>query len=267
MSPLHSRSLSRNRQGAPAAASALAALLVVPLLGSVGPVPAVAAAAGPLAGKVVVIDPGHQLGNRTHRREISRLVDAGGLRKPCNSVGARAADGYVESAFTMSVARHLQQRLVAQGATVHLTRSRESASLWGPCVDVRGRTAGKVDADLLVSVHADSAPSRFHGFFVIRPAHREGITDDIYRSSRTLSSHVRAGLDQADVSRANYYGGDGYDTRDDMGTLNLSAAPAVMVELGNMSNPTDARRMQSDRYRDTVYAAGLARGVTSFLRR
>ena len=223
--------------------------------------------AKPLTGKVVLIDPGHQLGNATHRREINREVDAGGLRKPCNSVGAATTSGYRESAFTMSVARHLRERLVAQGATVHLTRTVESRDLWGPCVDVRGRTAAKVHADVLVSVHADSAPARFHGFFVIRPAYRRGITDDIFASSRTPSRHVRSGLDGSDLPRANYYGGDGYDTRNDMGTLNLSAAPAVMVELGNMRNRTDAALMTRDDDRDDVYAAALSRGISGYLRR
>ncbi|SDT35185.1 N-acetylmuramoyl-L-alanine amidase [Friedmanniella luteola] len=251
-----------------AAASLLAAAapVLVPAGSPAAAAPAVAASR-PLAGKVVLIDPGHQLGNATHLRQINRPVDAGGLRKPCNSVGAATSGHYPESTFTLAVAEHLRRRLVAQGATVRLTRTTDSKRAWGPCVDVRGRMAGKVDADVLVSLHADSAPARFHGFFIIRPAYRKGITDDIHRDSRTLSSHVRAGLGRAGVPRANYYGGDGYDTRDDMGTLNLSAAPAVMVELGNMLNATDAQHMRSDRFCDDVYAAGLARGVAGYLRR
>ena len=64
---------------------------------------------------------------------------------------------------------------------------------------------------------------------------------------------------------ANYTaGGDGLDARGDLGTLNLSDVPTVMVELGNMRNPRDARRMTSDRGRAT-YAAGLARGMRRFL--
>lgn len=253
-------------------ALAAATTLLLGLVGdpTVGP-PSTAGAAAvtgkPLAGKVVVVDPGHQLGNFSHQKQIRRLVDAGGLTKPCNTTGTSTNDGFGESAFTMSVARHLRDRLVEQGATVHLTRTRESVKLWGPCVDVRGRSAGRVKADVLVSIHADGTPPRFHGFFVIRPAYRKGITDDIYSSSRTLSRQVRSGLDRSGVPRANYLGSDGLDTRDDMGTLNLSSAPAVMVELGNMRNPTDATQMKTDSYRDDVYAAGLARGVTGYLTR
>lgn len=259
--------MSRARR--PLMAAVLTAATVAALLSGVGnsSVPAQAAEPKPLAGKVVLLDPGHQLGNATHLRQIGRKVDAGGLTKACNTVGARTAGGFPESNFTMSVALHLRARLRAQGATVHLTRSTEAKNLWGPCVDVRGRRAGQVHADVLVSVHADSTPARYRGFFVIRPAYRRGITDDIHRSSQTLSRHVRSGLDRTGLPRANYYGGDALDTRADLGTLNLSSAPAVMVELGNMRNASDAAQMKSDRYRDAVYAAGLARGIRSYLTR
>ena len=248
--------------------AALVLLLAATIPAARTPAPALAAAPAskPLAGKVIALDPGHQLGNSHHLAQIRRTVDAGGLSKPCNTSGTETNSGFPESAFTMSVANHLRDRLVAQGATVHLTRLRESTNLWGPCVNVRGQYSGKVHSDVLVSIHADGTPSRFSGFFVIRPAYRKGITDDIYATSRTFSSHVRAGLDTT-LTRANYEGGDGYDTRNDMGTLNLSSAPAVMVELGNMRNATDAAHMRSDAYRDDVYAAGLARGVTSYLTR
>ena len=225
-----------------------------------------ASAVLPLRGKIVAIDPGHLLGNYTHRKEIAKLVNAGGLRKPCNGIGAKTKSGYKESAFTMSVANNLKKRLESQGATVYLTRSVESEDLV-VCVDARGNLPNKVHADVLVSIHADGTPSRFHGFFVIRPAYRKGITNDIYQPSRTLSKDVRAGLGSVGLPRANYFGGDGFDTRNDMGTLNLSNSPAVMVELGNMQNPTDAAHMKSASYRDQVYAAGLAKGVAAYLKR
>ena len=59
-------------------------------------------------------------------------------------------------------------------------------------------------------------------------------------------------------------GGDGLDVRSDLGTLNLSDVPTVMVELGNMRNPAEARVMTTARGRDR-YARGLVAGVRSFL--
>ena len=224
-------------------------------------------ARGPLAGKVVVIDPGHNLGNSRHLAQIRRPVDAGGSRKPCNTTGTATTSGYPEATFAMSVAKYLKARLVAQGATVYLTRSTNSTSTWGPCVDVRGRFGNRVHADAVVSVHADGTASRYHGFFAIRPARTKGWTDDVYASSGRLALDVRAGLEGRGLRRANYNGGDGLDTRADLGTLNWSDVPIVMVELGNMKNASDSAHMRSASWRDTVYAAGLARGLATFLRR
>jgi N-acetylmuramoyl-L-alanine amidase len=221
----------------------------------------------PLTGRVVAIDPGHQLGNARHSSEINRLVDAGGFRKPCNTTGTATNAGYPESAFAMSTANYLKARLQALGAKVYLTRTTESYDLWGPCVDVRGRFGAKVHADLMVSIHGDGAASQYRGFFVIRPALRSGWTDDIYARSNTLGQYVRAGLDGAGLARANDYGGDGLDTRSDLGTLNWSNVPIVMVEMGNMRNAGDAARMSSSSARNNLYAAGLASGIRRYLTR
>ena len=226
-----------------------------------------AQAALPLAGRVVAIDPGHQLGNARHTSEINRPVDAGGFSKPCNTTGTATNAGYPESTFAMSTANYLKHRLEALGAKVYLTRTIESYSLWGPCVDVRGRFGAKVHADVMISIHGDGAASQYRGFFVIRPALRKGWTDDIYTRSNTFGQYVRAGLDAVKLSRANDYGGDGLDTRGDLGTLNWSNVPVVMVEMGNMRNATDAARMSSATWRNNVYAAGLARGIRAYLSR
>ncbi len=221
---------------------------------------------GPLRGKVIVIDPGHQLGNSTHPRQINRLVNGGGFLKPCNTTGTSTDAGFPEATFVWLVARSLKHQLRARGATVYLTRHTNSYKHWGPCVDVRGRAGNKVHADALISIHGDGADPSARGFFVIRPSDRKGWTDDIFASSRRYSVKVKAGLVRAHVRVSNAYGGDGFDVRGDLGTLNWSNVPAVMVEMGNMRNPTDARHMTSAQYRRHRYARGLRLGITSFVR-
>src|SRR4029079_4725432 len=63
---------------------------------------------GSLAGKVIVIEPGHNGGNFTHPAQINRLVDAGfGQRKACNTTGTSTNAGYTEAAYTFDVAKRL----------------------------------------------------------------------------------------------------------------------------------------------------------------
>ena len=75
------------------------------------PAPRRSAAGGPLAGRVVVLDPGHQLGNHHFPGEINRLVPAGGFRKPCNTTGTATNGGYPEATFAWDVTLRLRERL------------------------------------------------------------------------------------------------------------------------------------------------------------
>jgi N-acetylmuramoyl-L-alanine amidase len=227
------------------------------------PVADSAPAARPLAGMVVAIDPGHQLGNASHPRQINRLVWVG-LWKACNTTGTATNSGFPEATFTWRVARALRTQLQALGATVRMTRTANSRHLWGPCVDARGRFGARVHADVEISLHGDGAAAGVHGFFVIRPGKRAGYTNDIRRPSHRFAIAVHAGLLAAGFQRSTSYGGDGYDVRRDLGTLNMADVPTVMVELGNMRNAGDARCMTSRSCRGR-YADGLASGIRNYL--
>jgi N-acetylmuramoyl-L-alanine amidase len=220
-----------------------------------------------LAGKVVVLDAGHQIGNSRHRSQVNRLVNAGaGVRKACNSTGTQTNAGYPESRVAMRIALAAKKRLEAQGATVRLTRPRESLGLWGPCVDVRGRFGNRVGADAVVSIHADGASAGARGFHVIRPASVRGWTDDVARPSRRLAVAVHGALVSAGQRPATYIGSrDGFDVRRDLGTLNWSDRPICMVELGNMRNARDAAMLTDPRWQDGVAAAAVTAGVVDFL--
>lgn len=226
-----------------------------------------AAVRQPLGGVVIALDPGHQLGNASHRRHINHLVPAGGFQKPCNTTGTATNGGYPEATFAFRVATRLRHRLQSLGATVRMTRDRNSNALWGPCVDERGRFGNRRPVDLKISVHGDGSTSRGRGFHVIAPTDRRSWTHDIFRSSRRLALAERSALRRAGFDRATYTaGGDGLDFRSDLGTLNLSDVPTVVVELGNMRNRRDARVMIS-RQGQHRYAFALAAGARRFLAR
>ena len=249
------------------ASSALAlALLSVPTQAAALPADP-GRAPGPLAGRAVVLDPGHQLGNRSFPEEINRLVPAGGSMKPCNTTGTATRGGYPEATFVWQVSRLAQERLLALGARVVMTRTTNREDRWGPCVDVRGRAGNSLRADLKVSIHADgSYAAGARGFHVIVPPDRAPWTDDIHRPSLRLGRALRADLADAGFPVANYVaGGDGIDVRSDLATLNLSDVPTAMVELGNMRG-TDARTMTTPRGR-ARYARALVAGIRAHLGR
>jgi N-acetylmuramoyl-L-alanine amidase len=212
---------------------------------------------------VIAIDPGHDGGNFSHTREIDRLVDAGTLRKPCDTTGTETADGYTEAAYTLDVALRLARALRTAGARVVLTRTTNTG--WGPCITERAAIGNRAHADAAVSIHADGGPASGRGFHVIYPPSIPRLTDDIAASSRRLALAVRAAfLRGTGEPYATYIGREGLDVRSDLGGLNLSNVPKVFVETANMRNALDARRLESPRYRERE-ARALARGLEAFL--
>ncbi|MFO8074761.1 MAG: N-acetylmuramoyl-L-alanine amidase [Egibacteraceae bacterium] len=219
-------------------------------------------AGGALDGAVIAIDPGHNGGNAAHPEVVTAPVDAGGFTKACNTVGAATDDGDSEARVNLEVSLALHDLLTAEGATVHL--SREDDDGVGPCIDERGRFAGEVGADLLVSVHADGAAPQAHGFHVIRPGLVEGYTEGIVEESAVLAEAVRDALRAGGLTPATYVGEAGLVERRDLGTLNNATVPAVLVELGNLRHAGDAALLTDPGGQGEV-AGHLLEGLAGYL--
>ncbi|MDQ8045046.1 MAG: N-acetylmuramoyl-L-alanine amidase [Solirubrobacteraceae bacterium] len=203
------------------------------------------AATGSLAGKTIHVDAGHNGGNASHATEINRLVDAGGgVRKACDTTGTETNDGKLtEYAFTLDVALRLRKRLEARGARVVMTRTTSKGV--GPCITRRAAIGNEAHADAAVSIHADGGPSTGRGFDVIQPGGVSGQSHALIASSALLGRRVRNALVKEGYRTADYVGKDGLDRRTDLGGLNLSKVPKVLVELGNMRNAADAKLLES----------------------
>ncbi|MFJ6610808.1 N-acetylmuramoyl-L-alanine amidase [Streptomyces sp. NPDC091289] len=223
---------------------------------------------GPLTGRTVVIDPGHNPGNRDHTREINQQVDIGTGRKECDTTGTSTNDGYAEARFTLDVSHRLRTLLEAEGARVRLTHDEDRP--FGPCIDERARIGNEAKADAVVSVHADGSAVGNRGFHVILPAGVKGggaDTSKIVKSSADLGARIAGHFVRTTGSApSNYVGGNtGLDTRNDLGGLNLSTVPKVFIECGNMRDPKDAALLTSASWRQKA-AQGLAGGIISYLK-
>ncbi|MEU5592427.1 N-acetylmuramoyl-L-alanine amidase [Streptomyces sp. NPDC020298] len=227
------------------------------------------AATGPLKGKVVVIDPGHNPGNFRHTAEINRQVDIGTNSKECDTTGTSTNSGYTEARFTLDVAHRLRTILEQQGATVKFTHDGDSPP-WGPCVDERARIGNNAHADAAISIHADGSAEGNRGFHVILPASvHSGAADTrpIAGPSKSLGERIAGSfLRVTGEPPSNYIGdGTGLVTRKDLGGLNLSTVPKVFIECGNMRDSKDAALLTSGAWRQKA-AQGISEGIVSFLR-
>lgn len=221
----------------------------------------------PLAGITIALDPGHQLGNSNpaFRSKLAKTRFNGTTVKGCNTTGTATNGGYPEATFVWNVSQFVKKRLQRLGAKVRLTRKVNSYDRWGPCVWKRGKFGARVDADLLLSVHADGAAPSARGFFVIVPAVVPGWTDDIAGVSRRYGQRMIDGMAAAGATPANYISGQML-VWDNITTLNFSDVPAVLVEVGNMRNSSEAAFMVTTKGQ-RAHAKWLVAGVRAALNR
>jgi N-acetylmuramoyl-L-alanine amidase len=220
--------------------------------------------APPLAGRTVVIDPGHNGGNAAASAVINQLVSAGGFQKPCDTAGTETDAGYPEYAFTLDVADRAAILLRREGARVVLTRTTSTGV--GPCVNVRAAIGNEAHADAAISIHADGGPASGFGFHVIEPSLApDGGNTAIIASSARLALAVRTAFTQATGEPfANYIAQQGLIARNDLGGLNLSRVPKVFIECANMRNAADALRLTDPAWREKA-AEGIAAGIARYL--
>jgi N-acetylmuramoyl-L-alanine amidase len=224
--------------------------------------PSPSAAALPLAGKVVGIDPGHNGGNFGDPGYISQLIWNGREQETCDTCGTQTAGGYTEAQFNFNVASHLHADLVSQGATVVVTRRSNDGV--GPCVNKRAHIINAAHADVAIDIHADGGPAWGRGFTVLEPV-ADGPNDKVISASVQFGADVRAALlDYTAMPQSDYYGHDGVIFRNDLAGLNLTTVPKVLIECGNMPNPADAALLVSPGFQQDV-AHAFAKALAHFL--
>jgi N-acetylmuramoyl-L-alanine amidase len=175
-----------------------------------------------LAGKVVVIDPGH-----------------GGADR--GAVG----HGLDEAAIVEDLAARLEGRLTAVGVRAVLTRGPDGC----PTDEERAALANDVRADVVLSLHVDRASSPLC----------QGVASYHYGtgsgSTSTVGERLASLVQREVVART-----DLVDCRVHAKTwalLRLTQMPAVRLELGHLSHPGDAARLSDPAFRDTVAEAVL----------
>jgi N-acetylmuramoyl-L-alanine amidase len=235
-------------------------LMAIPLLVGAGLVaaPAPDARAADLAGKVIVLDPGH---GAAADGPLSRQVPNGrGGTKDCQTTGTSTDAGLPEHTFTWDVALLVQNALNGMGATTVLSRADDTGP--APCVDARAAAANAQHPDAIVSIHADGAPASGHGFHINYSS--PGLNESQLGPSFVLASAVRDALASSGFEESTYLGSNGLYGRADLAGLNLVEYPAVLVELGNMRNADDAALMTSEQGR-AAYSDAVVKGIVAYL--
>jgi N-acetylmuramoyl-L-alanine amidase len=219
-------------------------------------------AATALAGKTIGIDPGHNGGNAADPAFINSIIWNGRENETCDTTGTQTDGGYAETTFNWNVARYLQADLRRAGARVVMTRHSDNGV--GPCVTSRAHILNRAGATVALDIHADGGPVWGRGFTVLEPV-ADGPNDGIITASEHLGNDVRSALlKYTGMPESNYDGHDGVVSRDDLAGLNLATEPKVLVECGNMRNPTDARLLTASWFQRRL-ARALEAALVTFL--
>ena len=207
---------------------------------------------------VVVIDPGHDLRANPATEPIGpgstirKIKDGGGTRG--------VASGTTEAELNLAISLRVRQFLERAGVKVVLTRSRTAGTSVGNIARVR--IANDAGAALFLRIHADGSPSASaRGTHTQYPALRIGWTDDIYARSRSAAQIV-----QRELVRELGFPDRGLQERADFTGFNWANVPAILVEVGFMTNATEDRALATDVVRQRA-ARGICRGVMGFLGR
>jgi N-acetylmuramoyl-L-alanine amidase len=206
----------------------------------------------------VVIDPGH---DRFRNPGTEPIGPGSAQRKVKDGGGTRGVvSGVPEAVVNLQVSLLLHALLRRAGVRVVLTRTRTAGVSLGNVA--RARMANRARAALFLRVHADgSSRHSEHGTATLVPALRRGWTGDVYAASGRAGRLLQSELVRALGSRDG-----GVVERSDLTGFNWADVPAVLVEVGFLTNPAEDRLLTSAAYQGRA-AAGLCRGVLRWLGR
>ena len=232
--------------------------LAIVLGASIAGVAVLASLAGAARSPVIVVDPGHDAYANLATEPIGpgssfrKIKDGGGTRG--------VVSGLPEAVLNLRVALRLRALLEGAGVRVVMTRTATEGTSMGNIA--RARIANRVHAALFLRIHADgSVDPRTRGTHTLYPAFRNGWTDDIYAASKRAATIV-----QSEEVRALGFPDAGLQERTDYTGFNWSNVPAILVEMGFMTNPAEDRLLAKAVYEQRA-AVGLCRGTLRFLRR
>jgi N-acetylmuramoyl-L-alanine amidase len=206
-----------------------------------------------LAAALICLDPGHGTPPAVGR-QTEPIGPGSSVRKIKDGGGARG-----EAEVVLAIAKKTRTLLLRRGYRVALTRTGSTFRYGNGGNVARAQFCNRRGAALMVRIHADgSTDSSRHGLSTLYPALHRGWTSDIYAESLRAARLVQRATVAATGARDL-----GLVRRGDLTGFNWANVPAILVETGFMTSPSEGQRLRSSRYQWKV-ARGLTAGVAAF---
>jgi N-acetylmuramoyl-L-alanine amidase len=174
------------------------------------------------------------------------LIDAGHGGQDPGALGAR---GLVEKTVVLDVARTVTERLAASGVDARMTREGDRFLE----LDERNAITNRLRPKLFVSIHADSARNRSADGFTVYVS-RLASGASIVAADAIARRLQETGVPFRGRKEANYR------------VLVGSSSPAVLVEVGYLSNSREAAELADPVHRQQLGEA-IAQGIVDYLQK
>jgi N-acetylmuramoyl-L-alanine amidase len=155
----------------------------------------------------------------------------------------------MEKNVTLPVAKDLARLLRKDGFEVAMTRQSDVFVE----LDERGAIANHFSADLFVSVHADACPDSSMRGYAVYTCRGPSTGSRSVAEAVAVALHG-TGIEGLGMRQANYR------------VLVVTQCPAILVELGYLSNGSDAG-MLAGQAAQTQLARSIADGIAEYFRR
>ena len=190
--------------------------------------------------------PSNPVPNNGDRRRGVVVIDAGHGGRDPGAIG----NGIQEKNVVLPISMAIGQTLQSMGYTIYYTRTNDVEIDLQPRVSL----AERVRADAFVSIHANSLDSRNSAVNGVETFYARGSSVGREFASYVQSQIIGAtGANNRGAKPAGFF------------VIARTSMPAILVETGFVTNPTEAANLNNPTYQRRM-ADAIARGVDQFLR-
>lgn len=203
---------------------------------------------------LVVIDAGHQQKPDYDKEPIGPGATEEKAKVTSGAQGV--ATGIEEYELNLQVARRLSRILEERGYQVKMIRTKHNVNISN---SERATVANELYADAFIRIHANAdEDSAVTGMMTVCQTKENPYNGDLWEDSFRLAQSI---LDEM-VSATGGKKQSVWQT-DTMSGINWCRVPAVIVEMGYLSNPKEDRLMSTEDYQEKL-AEGMANGIDAF---
>lgn len=208
------------------------------------------------AGKIIVIDPGHQAKGDSSKEPIGPGASETKTKVTTGATGISTKQ--TEAELNLKVGLMLRDELQKRGYTVLMTRTTNNVNISN---SERAKIANDANADAFVRIHADSYENQsVQGTSALCQTSKNKYNGNLADKSYSLSKKIVDNITKITGSKNR-----GVTRTDTMSGINWSKVPVAIVEMGFLSNKKEDELLSTTEYQKKI-VQGIANGIDEFLK-